>query len=214
MGYSTVNVDELEPAGPGGAVRFVRRGLGVDAFGINWFDLAPNVEGPRARRGGHAAGGGHHLHPWLRRVSRRRRRAAGARGHDLPLRPRDNAAARRRARRDDIHRDRRASRELRAARVVLAAASKTDAPRGADRRRFPGARDGLLPLRACCARACCARAAGGEFRAPYRNGTRKGVTCPRRKRADCAPRPGSRLARASRQARVKARALPGTARRR
>jgi quercetin dioxygenase-like cupin family protein len=45
VGYSTVNVDELEPAGPGGAVRFVRRGLGVDAFGINWFDLAPNVEG-------------------------------------------------------------------------------------------------------------------------------------------------------------------------
>lgn len=45
MGYSIVNVDELEGAGPGGAVRFVRRALGVEAFGINWFDLAPNTEG-------------------------------------------------------------------------------------------------------------------------------------------------------------------------
>lgn len=35
MGYSMVNVDEIEPAGPGGAVRFVRRELGVQAFGIN-----------------------------------------------------------------------------------------------------------------------------------------------------------------------------------
>jgi hypothetical protein len=39
MGYSIVNVDEVEPAGPGGAVRFVRRRLGVEAFGVNWFDL-------------------------------------------------------------------------------------------------------------------------------------------------------------------------------
>ena len=45
MGYSIVNVDELDGAGPGGAVRFVRRALGVEAFGINWFDLAPNAEG-------------------------------------------------------------------------------------------------------------------------------------------------------------------------
>jgi len=29
MSYSIVNVDELEPAGPGGAVRFVRRELGL-----------------------------------------------------------------------------------------------------------------------------------------------------------------------------------------
>src|SRR3954468_5149935 len=45
MGYSIVNVDELEGAGPGGAVRFVRRVLGVQAFGINWFELPPNAEG-------------------------------------------------------------------------------------------------------------------------------------------------------------------------
>ena len=45
MGYSHVNVSEIEPAGPAGAVRFVRRELGVDAFGINWFELAPGAVG-------------------------------------------------------------------------------------------------------------------------------------------------------------------------
>jgi hypothetical protein len=45
LGYSMVQVDELPPEGPGGAVRFVRRQLGVGAFGINWFELPPNVEG-------------------------------------------------------------------------------------------------------------------------------------------------------------------------
>ncbi len=45
MGYSIVHVDEVEPAGPGGAVRFVRRKLGVEAFGINWFELSPNAVG-------------------------------------------------------------------------------------------------------------------------------------------------------------------------
>ena len=45
MGYSMVRVDEIEPAGPGGAVRFVRRELGVEAFGINWFELPPGAVG-------------------------------------------------------------------------------------------------------------------------------------------------------------------------
>jgi uncharacterized cupin superfamily protein len=45
MGYSVVHVDEIEPAGPGGAVRFVRRELGVEAFGINWFEIPPGMEG-------------------------------------------------------------------------------------------------------------------------------------------------------------------------
>jgi quercetin dioxygenase-like cupin family protein len=40
-----VNVDDLAGAGPGGAVRFVRRELGVEAFGINWFELPPGSEG-------------------------------------------------------------------------------------------------------------------------------------------------------------------------
>ena len=45
MGYSMIHVDEIEAAGPGGAVRFVRRELGVEAFGINWFEIPPNSEG-------------------------------------------------------------------------------------------------------------------------------------------------------------------------
>ena len=46
MGYSMIHVDEVEPDGPGGAVRFVRRVLGVEAFGINWFEIPPAT--PRA----------------------------------------------------------------------------------------------------------------------------------------------------------------------
>jgi quercetin dioxygenase-like cupin family protein len=45
VGYSVVHVDDIEGAGPGGAVRFVRRELGVEAFGINWFEIPPNAEG-------------------------------------------------------------------------------------------------------------------------------------------------------------------------
>ena len=45
MAYSVIHVDKVEPSGPGGAVRFVRRVLGVEAFGINWFEIPPNAEG-------------------------------------------------------------------------------------------------------------------------------------------------------------------------
>lgn len=45
MGYSAVNIEDIEGSGPGGAVRFVRRELGVEAFGINWFELGPNQVG-------------------------------------------------------------------------------------------------------------------------------------------------------------------------
>ncbi len=45
MGYSVVNVEEIEAAGPGGAVKFVRRELGLLAFGINWFELPPSAVG-------------------------------------------------------------------------------------------------------------------------------------------------------------------------
>ena len=45
MAYSIVQLDEIEPAGPGGAVRFVRRELGAEAFGINWFEIPPGMEG-------------------------------------------------------------------------------------------------------------------------------------------------------------------------
>jgi uncharacterized cupin superfamily protein len=45
MGYSLVRLGDIEPGGPGGAVRFVRRQLGVEAFGINWFEIPPLSEG-------------------------------------------------------------------------------------------------------------------------------------------------------------------------
>jgi mannose-6-phosphate isomerase-like protein (cupin superfamily) len=45
VGYSVINVDDIKPGGPTGAVRFVRRELGVEAFGINWFELPPENEG-------------------------------------------------------------------------------------------------------------------------------------------------------------------------
>jgi hypothetical protein len=45
VGYSVLNVDDVAGSGPGGAVRFMRRELGVEAFGINWFEIPPNTEG-------------------------------------------------------------------------------------------------------------------------------------------------------------------------
>ncbi len=45
MGYSVVNIEDIEGSGPGGVVRFVRRELGVEAFGVNWFELPPDAEG-------------------------------------------------------------------------------------------------------------------------------------------------------------------------
>jgi hypothetical protein len=45
VAYSIVRIGDIEPSGPGGAVRFVRRELGVQAFGINWFEIPPNTEG-------------------------------------------------------------------------------------------------------------------------------------------------------------------------
>ena len=45
MGYSVISVEDIEGAGPGDAVRFVRRQLGVEAFGINWFEIPPGMPG-------------------------------------------------------------------------------------------------------------------------------------------------------------------------
>ena len=39
MGYSVVNVNEMEPGGRTGVIKFVRRELGLEAFGLNWFEL-------------------------------------------------------------------------------------------------------------------------------------------------------------------------------
>jgi quercetin dioxygenase-like cupin family protein len=45
VGYSIVHIEDIEGGGPGGAFHFVRRELGVEAFGINWIDLPPGAEG-------------------------------------------------------------------------------------------------------------------------------------------------------------------------
>jgi quercetin dioxygenase-like cupin family protein len=45
MGYTAVDVAELEGEGPGGAVRKVRRALGARAFGFNYITLPAGVEG-------------------------------------------------------------------------------------------------------------------------------------------------------------------------
>jgi mannose-6-phosphate isomerase-like protein (cupin superfamily) len=45
VAYDFVDVEELEPAGPGGMVRFVRKRLGARAFGFNYFVFPPNQQG-------------------------------------------------------------------------------------------------------------------------------------------------------------------------
>ena len=40
------SVDDVDPEGPSGAVRFLRRAVGATAFGFNWFDLPPGSSGP------------------------------------------------------------------------------------------------------------------------------------------------------------------------
>ena len=45
MRYTIARVEEVEPAGPAGVVRFMRRELEAQAFGVNWFELPPGAEG-------------------------------------------------------------------------------------------------------------------------------------------------------------------------
>jgi mannose-6-phosphate isomerase-like protein (cupin superfamily) len=45
VGYSYVDVDTLQGEGPGGAVRKVRRALGAQAFGCNYFTIPAGVTG-------------------------------------------------------------------------------------------------------------------------------------------------------------------------
>ena len=41
-----VKVDEIQGAeGRNGAARFLRREVGVEAFGVNWFELGPGAQG-------------------------------------------------------------------------------------------------------------------------------------------------------------------------
>jgi mannose-6-phosphate isomerase-like protein (cupin superfamily) len=45
VGFSYVDVDTLEGEGPGGVVRKVRRALGAQAFGFNYFTIPAGVTG-------------------------------------------------------------------------------------------------------------------------------------------------------------------------
>ena len=45
--FRVVDIAEVEPSGPGGAVRFVRRALDARAFGINQLDLLAGFAGPQ-----------------------------------------------------------------------------------------------------------------------------------------------------------------------
>ena len=45
MAYDVVDLGELEPRGPGGVVRFVRKALGAQAFGFNYFEFPPDHVG-------------------------------------------------------------------------------------------------------------------------------------------------------------------------
>ena len=42
-----MSIADVEAVGPGGAVRFLRRELGVEAFEVKRFELPPNAEGSR-----------------------------------------------------------------------------------------------------------------------------------------------------------------------
>jgi uncharacterized cupin superfamily protein len=43
--YSYIDLDRIDPGGPGNSVRFVRRQLGTTAFGINHYTLQPGATG-------------------------------------------------------------------------------------------------------------------------------------------------------------------------
>jgi quercetin dioxygenase-like cupin family protein len=45
MGYSYVDVADLESEGPGGSVKKTRKALGARAFGFNYFELPPGAQG-------------------------------------------------------------------------------------------------------------------------------------------------------------------------
>ncbi len=45
MAYDAVDLNDMEPRGPGGVVRMVRKALGARAFGFNHFEFPPNHRG-------------------------------------------------------------------------------------------------------------------------------------------------------------------------
>ena len=91
MGYSVVNVDEIEPAGPGGAVRFVRREARRRRLRPQLVRARPERRRPGARRERHRPGRGLRRRPGHRRLADRRRRDPRAR-RDRPARRRGERA--------------------------------------------------------------------------------------------------------------------------
>jgi mannose-6-phosphate isomerase-like protein (cupin superfamily) len=49
--YDVADVGDLDPEGPGGMVRKVRRAVGAKAFGFNYFIFPPNQEGREHNHG-------------------------------------------------------------------------------------------------------------------------------------------------------------------
>jgi quercetin dioxygenase-like cupin family protein len=45
VSYTVADLDELDPRGPGGTVRLVRKALGARAFGFNYFEFPPHHVG-------------------------------------------------------------------------------------------------------------------------------------------------------------------------
>ena len=119
MGYSIVQVEEIDPAGPGGVVRFVRRELGVEAFGINWFELPPNATGNEHDEG---ETGQEEVNVIIRGSGAYwvdGKEVSVTRGHVPALRSRHDTRSGRGAGGDDVHRRRRTPRQLRAKGAVL-----------------------------------------------------------------------------------------------
>jgi hypothetical protein len=119
MGYSVVSVHELEGSGPGGVVRFVRRALGVEAFGINWFELPAGAAG---REHDESGTGQEEVSVIVRGSGIFRvdgEEVPVAEGSFIRFDPATTRCPRRRPERDDVRLGRRTPRQLRAPRPVL-----------------------------------------------------------------------------------------------
>ena len=92
VSYSVLNVDDIEGAGPGGSGAFRAPGAGVEAFGINWFEIPPGAGGhehDEARSGQEEVsvvvrGGGH----WMIDGERGSRPGRAASSASIPSRTR------------------------------------------------------------------------------------------------------------------------------
>ncbi len=119
MGYSVLKIDDVEGAGRGGMVKFLRRELDVQAFGVNWFEIGPNMEGVEHDE---VDTGQEEVNVIVRGSGIYRidgEEVPFTAPDDLSLRPGDDAAAGRRSRRVRHGRGRFPPGQLRGARAVL-----------------------------------------------------------------------------------------------